>query len=364
MYGLYSNAVFQAYAVLLALMSVFLAANTLMPRKREVYKQVKGYRPRVLVIIPCKGVDIGLEENLNAVKGQSYRNYKAIAVVGSADDGALRAIRKTSTDFIVADFKNGKCSAKVRSLASALVRFKDFDAYVILDSDALVGSKWLEMLVVPLADKRIGISTAFQLFQPVGGFWSKVKKGWGFVGQSLMERKMTRFGWGGSLAFRKGLLSGRKDFDYFASSISDDIAITRIARRKGLGIAYVPEANPIVRTDDTFPQFIEWSNRQTAFSIAGSRRILYYGIAFYSVFAILLVSAIILAALVNALFGILLVPFAVGAIALYLRSGRDPYMVPAYFMVNFLYLYNLLTASGMKTIEWRGITYDITKMAD
>ena len=34
---------------------------------------------------------------------------------------------------------------------------------------------------------------------------SKFKTAWGFVGVGMMQSDITVFGWGGSLAFRKGL---------------------------------------------------------------------------------------------------------------------------------------------------------------
>lgn len=358
MYSIY----LQIYIIFLALVSLFLLAGALLPRKVARYSAKNGYAPRTLVIMPCKGFDIGLSDNLNAVKGQSYRNYDVVAVVASKSDSALGAIRSTRTKFIMSSsFKCRGCSAKVRSLACALAKFRDYDTYVIVDSDVLVGRDWLKLLIAPLSDKRIGISTAFPVFEPVNsGFWVRVKQAWGFVGQGLMESERTRFGWGGSLAFRKNLLS-KADFWYFAGSISDDIALTRIAKRKHLRIAYVPEANPIVRSDEDFSKFMEWSNRQTTLFVAGARNVLYYAIAYYSLSILLLVSALVLGAAVNALFLVLLLPFVVGAIKLYIRSGKT-YMLGMYFIMDFVYLYNMLSAGRAKQIKWRGIVYDIRKI--
>ncbi|MGD0510538.1 MAG: glycosyltransferase family 2 protein [Candidatus Micrarchaeaceae archaeon] len=355
------NVYILAYAAFLTLIAAFLTLNALVPRKKEVYKPT-SYMPKTLVMIPCKGFDIGLKENLMAAKMQSYGNYEVVAIVASKGDTAFKSIRQTRTKFMVADLDCKDCSGKVRNIASALSKFKNYDAYVILDSDVLVGKDWLQLLVTPLANRKVGISTAFPFFEPVGrGFWQKVKHAWGFVGQGMMENSRTRFGWGGSLAFKKDLLS-KMDFDYFSESVSDDIALTNIARRKGLGIAYVPEANPVVRSDEDFGRFIEWSNRQTTLSVAGSRKILYFGLIFYSLSILLLVSAALLGALVNTLFFLLLAPFAVGAVVLYLRSGGRSYMLGIYFIMNFIYLYNMIVASRTRTIEWRGRSYDITKI--
>lgn len=355
------NAYIIAYGAFLALIALFLVLNMLLPRKKENYRS-GSYRPRTLVMMPCKGFDIALNENLIAAKAQSYGNYDFIAIVASKNDIAVKSIKQTRTKFMVADIGCKECSGKVRNIASALAKYKNYDAYVIVDSDVLAEKDWLSLLIAPLADRKIGISTAFPIFEPANNnFWPKVKHAWGYVGQGMMENKRTRFGWGGSLAFRKDLLT-KEDFKYFSESISDDIALTNIARRRGLEIAYVEQANPIVRSDEGFGRFFEWSNRQTALSVAGSRKILYIGVAFYSLSILLLVSSILLAILVNAIFLLLLAPFAIGALRLYEKSGRRKYMLGVYFMMNFIYLYNMVVAAKTKTINWRGRSYDITKI--
>ena len=356
MYGLY----LEVYIAFLSIVFLFLLANAVLPRKRRVYKAM-NYRPKTLVIVPCKGTDIGLVQNFKAVKGQRYNNYDVIAVVDSKDDPAVRAIKESKTRFMVSDYRCSGCSGKVRAICKRTFQIQGFyDAYVILDSDVRVKDTWLADLIAPLAYDTFGISTAFPVFEPVGGFWSKVKHAWGYVGHSMMENEVTRFGWGGSLAFRKGLLSD-KEFAYFSRSISDDIALTKIAKQKHLKVAYVSDANPVVQTDDTFGTFLEWSNRQTALSISGNRKIMYYGTIYYLSSVLLLVSGILLALFVNVLFGLLLLPFVIGALKLYYRSGFKPYMLGIYFAMDFIYLFNIIIASQMSSIAWRGRVYEITE---
>ncbi len=81
-----------------------------------------------------------------------------------------------------------------------------------------------------------------------------------------MKSKRTRFGWGGSLAFRRDLVDSRLMHLLSSSqySVSDDISITKRAREKRMEIAYVDDAAPIVYTKETRSSFFEWANRQTA----------------------------------------------------------------------------------------------------
>ncbi len=348
------------YTVFLSLIFLFLLGVSLLPSSKMKYATRKNYRPKVLVIMPCKGKDIDLVANLKAAQGQSYANYRLVAVVDSKKDLAFKPINTTKTECIISDKKYGMGSGKVGAIATALKRYQA-DVYVILDSDVLVGERWLELLIAPLADKSFGISTAFPVFQPKAGFWSRVKHAWGYVGFGLMESERTRFGWGGSLAFKKELVNG-KYFDYFADSISDDIAITNLCKKLSMRLAYVPQANPIVYTDDDFGRFMEWSTRQTAFSIRGNSILFYYGVFFYSASILLFISGIVLGLLVSPVFLVFLLPFILGARKIYIRSDGSLEVLAIYPLINPMYLFNLLAASGMKSVQWRGRSYNISKI--
>lgn len=315
------------YVIFLFVIWLFLSSagiRGLLPGKPAEPQQKSRKRLKILLMVPCKGSDIGLERNLRNATRQDYPNYKAVAIVESKADPAFRAIKASGIEYMIADFKCENCSGKVRNIASAIRRFRGYDAYCMLDSDVNAWKGWLSSLAAAMSDD-IGIATSFPIFNPVGGFWSRVKHVWGFVGLGLMENAETRFGWGGTLLFRRELLEDG-GFELFSESVADDIALTRLCRKRGLGIAYVPEARPIVDCRETAGSFIEWSNRQTAFSIVGNRRLFYLGLVYYSADLLLLVSAVILSIFYAHWLVLLLLPFALYVARTYQRSGRpDPH---------------------------------------
>lgn len=325
-----------------------------------------AYMPKTLVIIPCKGIDFSLEGNLKSVKNQKYKNFDSIAVVDSESDPAIRYIKKSGLRYIIADSKCEACSGKVKAISTALEKFRDYDVYVIADSDVEMPKGWLEDLVSPLQDNSVGISTSYPYFMHFGGFWSKIKSVWGLVGEGLMENESTRFGWGGSIAFRKDLLGSAESVSAFKNSkysISDDITLTKISESKGLEIAYVKKSQPIVKTKDDFKTFMEWANRQTALSITGNRKNLYTGIIFYLSESILILSGISFAILISPIFLLLLIHYARSLITTWKRSRqKGGYIIIAALVVPFIYLYNLLHANGMKRIIWRGSVYSLPKV--
>ncbi|MEM0154515.1 MAG: glycosyltransferase family 2 protein [Methanothrix sp.] len=353
----------EIFTALLSLIWLGLMLINLSGLRRKSEKSTepqKNYNPKVLVILPCKGMDVTLDSNIKSLKAQDYPNFMLVAVVDNNKDMAINVLHENMVDYIFTKDVCSICSGKVRAIATAYETYNNYDIYVIADSDVEAKKDWLSKLVGKLADPSVGISTTFPLFKPKAGFWSRVKMVWGFVGDGMMESKLTRFGWGGSLAFRKDLLEGEA-YENFKKSLSDDIAITRAARKRNLKISYVPERIAVVNSDDNFGKFWEWSNRQTALSITGSRRVFHIGVIIYLLDIILLVSSITLSILVSYLYLFLLAPFIIGIIKTYKRAGsnRSADLWLIYLFINFVYLANLIIASRMKSITWRGNQYEL-----
>ena len=311
----------------------------------------------VLVIVPCRGKDYSLEENLRSILVESSGMGKVIAVVDSDEDEALPLIQAAGMDYILSTDRCRSCSGKVKAIVTALDKFQDFDVFVIADSDITVPKGWLSGLVSPLSDPSYGISTTFPYFNPVGGIWSRIKLVWGFVGLGMMESRLTRFGWGGSLAFTRRLLEN-DGLHFLRTYVSDDVAITKLCKKRGLRIAYVKESAPKVNSPEHFSEFIEWANRQTALSIYATASVFRYGITFFSASIVVTLSAILLSIFVFPGFVILLTPSIITAIRNVKRARQTPLAV---FIISifipFIYWYNLARARGMKQISWRGNSY-------
>lgn len=350
--------------VMLLLIDTNSIARAMRSRKNGPPRNRLAGRERTLVIVPCKGEDLTLKENLESIKKQRYGYYRVIAVLDSENDPAKKAIEEAGIPYITSRRIGGKASGKVKAIVSALEKFKNYDIYAVADSDINVDSGWLGSLTAPLADPTVGISTMFPYFKPMGGFWSKVKLVWGFVGESLLENEKTRFAWGGSMAFRKGLIDkdSIKFMLYSRYSVSDDICLTRIAKGRGLSIAFAKRSQPVVNSEDDFGRFWEWSNRQTALTILGYRKNLYLGLLFYGAEMLTFASGIALSVLVSPLFLALFLHLIRSLASSYRRAHiRDPSLAIAVIIAPFVYFANLVIGSRMKSIRWRGATYALPK---
>lgn len=361
------DALFYAYIAFMFLAWVLLIfSNTV-----KFYAHRKGKRAvpapkkklKAIVILPCKGNEIDMERGIESLKAQDYGidNYDIIAVVDSESDTSLPIIKKSGIKYMVSDYACRKCSGKVRAIASAVLRNRGYDIFVIADSDIYCEKSWLRRLVEPLSDDKIGVATAFPLFEPVpgSGFWAKVKMMWGFVGDGLMESEVTRFAWGGSMAFRSSLMDDN-GIKFFSSSISDDIAITKLVRMHKQKVYYISKRIVYVPSDDNFSKFVEWSNRQTALTLLGYKETFLYGMLSFVSNILLLITGIVLAVYYSPYMAILLVPFFMSLARTYSRAKkRDLYIAAIFPMMNFIYIANLLAARKKASINWRGKQYGL-----
>ena len=195
--------------------------------KKKIEKKYPEYTGKVLVMVPCKNIDYTMKDNLSSLKYQDYTNYDLIAIIDSKDDPAFKVVNELGIRYILTNYECQGCSGKVRALSTAMTKFTGYSVFVIADSDIMAKKNWLSKLVSPFVIPSTGITTTFPYFKPMGGIWSKVKTLWGFVGQGMMESDIIRFGWGGSLAFRKELINDAS-MKYFSSRVSDDTALTKI----------------------------------------------------------------------------------------------------------------------------------------
>src|SRR5947207_4363924 len=66
--------------------------------RSEVAKAHADFAPFVTVVAPCRGLDTGLERNLQALIEQDYPRYEIIFVVDDKQDDAVRIIEDVSSE--------------------------------------------------------------------------------------------------------------------------------------------------------------------------------------------------------------------------------------------------------------------------
>ncbi|MCL4345697.1 MAG: glycosyltransferase family 2 protein [Candidatus Thermoplasmatota archaeon] len=320
------------------------------------------FNPKVHVVIPCKGIDINMEDNLKSVLKQKYTNFDVTAVVDSEDDPSVHLIRSLKIGIVITD-PGYTGSGKVKAISTAIRDIPPEDVIVLVDSDTMVSDQWLSYLINPLRNDKMGAVSTYPFYIPddSNNFWGLVKKIWGYLGINMMEFKPARFVWGGSVAFRRSLLD-EKDFRRFTEAVSDDATLTSICMEKKLDLEYSKKATPTVFVRESKESFMEWSNRQMAISLSYKKSAFHVGILMYG-----LIIAYILTLIPLSLF--VWWPFALGYIpylfSISVNVNRDRKHISRTVLITlimpFIFILNMINGNRMSHIEWRGQRYSLQK---
>ncbi len=258
-------------AVLLGVMPIALAIRFRRYVTRELARPLTGYTPKVSVILPCKGIDPGFEENLQAIFDQDYPDFEIVFATATPDDEACPPIRRliarnphSAARLIHAGLPTACSQQNNNQLAGVAASRPDTEVFVIMDSDIRPAREYLRNLVEPLHDPQIGVATGYRWYMPVaGGFGSWLRSVWNMGALPILADPRRSFAWGGSMAFRRSEFPHDVLTGLWGNALSDDHTLTARVRELGLGIHYVPRCLAISHEDSTLTQTLEWTTRQT-----------------------------------------------------------------------------------------------------
>jgi ceramide glucosyltransferase len=360
----------------------------------EMNSAANAYAPFASVIAPCRGLDRGLKENIEALFRQDYPAYEIIFVTDSADDPALLVIEEArracsnngpvSTRGIIAG-QATESGQKVHNLRAA-VRAVDSSSEVLVfvDTDARPQNDWLRSLVAPLADERIGATTGYRWFIPPSsvGLASHLRSVWNAsVASALGPNVDKNFCWGGSTAIRLETFKRINMRELWRGTLSDDFALMRALRAARLPIFFVPACLVASLEDCGFHELLEFTTRQIKITrvyaphfwkavLLGS---ILFTTGFFGGIALVITRAALGLSMTMPLILLLLI-FLLGAGKSFLRlravslplaryrqelNRSAPAHLLLWPLTVLIYLYNALAAAFSRRIEWRGMTYEL-----
>ena len=147
------------------------------------YKRKRSwYRPRTVLIVPCKGLDSAFQQNITSFFEQDYDNYLLWFVVGDESDPAYvelcqlkNRLSQSSNAQDVQIFVAGQgqtCSQKIHNLLYCYEKISgDIDVLAFADSDICVLSNWLSHLVYPLRKAKNSAASGYRWFVPKKTTW-------------------------------------------------------------------------------------------------------------------------------------------------------------------------------------------------
>jgi len=361
--------------------------------RRKVVESLRwswtGYGPRVLLIVPVRGGDAQLEGNVAAMLRQEGVAHRTVFVVDDLGDSAVPALRASiaaapsASAAIVASPSrvgySGKASALLRGLGE---RTGSDEVIAFADADVRPHPRWLRTLVQPLADPGVGIATTYRWYVPrTNAMPSVARSAWNSVGLNIFFEDRYNFAWGGSNAVRAGTIDAIDVEGRWRGTLSEDLSMTDAIKSGGRTVAFVPAAIAPTFEDCSWRELRDWSTRQTAMVAVWGRHIGRYAGVMYALFngiTVLGAISLVLGLAVDSIFLVSAAMFLSNlpataaknrhrAQSVFLASPslRAAWTVPpwkfalASLLVPWLVAYNLVRASRLRDVEWRGRTYRI-----
>lgn len=333
--------------------------------------------PPASVIVPVKGHDEGLRENLSALASLDYPDYELVVVARAAEDippGVLPARVKV----VLSHAQPAVASEKVLNLIAAVhAARKRSQILAFADSDGQVTPRWLRALVMPLAEPGVGATTGYRWFTPRRPGWALLRGVWDAVPAGMLGPGDNRFAWGGAMAIRKEAFSQAGVLEYWKQAISDDYALTDAVHDTGLTIAYAPGALvPCLESVGPWRLFT-WMRRQLMITRACDPGNWWPGLIAHVIYCGAMVVAVIAIARGHRLAAAALAAQVTpGMIKGWLRARHARQALPEYAawfrrwswvhvlavpLATWIWLAALTASAFGHTIEWRGYRYRLKK---
>ena len=362
--------------------------------KAELAKPLSDYAPPATIFAPCRGVDDGLLENLDALLRQDYDEFEIVFIVDDKDDPATNVIEEAwregrrQVKLVVAP-KATDSSQKVTNLREAIEYAEpSSEVFVFVDSDARPSKDWLKNLVAPLLDERIGATTGYRWFiskHPTVA--SEIRNAWNAsIASALGPKRKTNFCWGGSTAIRREVFERLNIRDRWRGTLADDFTATRAITEAGLDVHFVPRALIPSINDCTWKELFEFTTRQMKITRVYMPKLWLPAFLGSGLFTLVMLSALTIVILsrrndvpvIAAMFTLLAVTvFSIGkswmrlkAVELVLTGFRGQLarqrlpQLALWAVTPLLFLYNSVAAWISQRVAWRGTVYEMVSPSE
>ena len=337
--------------------------------------------PPASVIVPVKGMDEGLRENLAALASLDYPDYELIIAANTAGD-IPAGVLPNRAKIVLVHGTNPQAGEKVQNLLAAVrATRKRTEVFAFADSDGRVTRKWLRALVAPLAESEVGAATAFRWFVPdPPTFWSLMRGVWDAVAAGMLGPGNNPFAWGGATAIRKEIFYEIRVPEFWSDTVSDDYALTAAVHAAGLTIAYAPGALTPCPEHTSAGRFFPWIRRQLIITRAYNPRLWWPGFVSHVFYCGGMTASIVASVRGNRLAEwALIAQLSPGMLKGLNRAVLAKAALPEYEawfkrhtwvhaiwvpLATWIWLAAFLLSAFGRTIEWRGYRYDLKQHHD
>jgi cellulose synthase/poly-beta-1,6-N-acetylglucosamine synthase-like glycosyltransferase len=263
-----------AVALLFGLVPLVLAARLHRHIRRYATSPRRDYAPPAVLVVPCKGLDPGFDENLSAFLRQDYPGLEVVFVTATEDDPAAAAIDRVRERFpevgtqrLVAGI-DPRRAQKINNLLAAVEQAgPKAQVLAFVDSDIRPRPDFLRELIAPLSRVEVGATTGMRWYLPGRPtLGSLLRSAWSVGGITMQADPRSSFTWGGAFALRRETFERAGVAAALDRSASDSFGVTNAIKALGLGVEFVPTCVAVSHEDSTLAETVEWTNRQTIIS--------------------------------------------------------------------------------------------------
>lgn len=241
---------------------------------KKFAKRHNTYRPKVALILPCKGIDTAFDENIGSFYQLEYDNYELIFVTESSEDAAYNHLldlkdrfqnrsKAFKTSILVAGIATQGGQKLYNMLYACGKAEKGVEVFAFADSDACPRSGWLGHLVYPLRKEKQGVSSGYRWYVPL-------KNNLATLALSAMNAKVAQLlgptifncAWGGSMAVRVDTFKKLEMDKIWQKAISDDLTLSREAKKAKLKVIFAPGCLVASYEQTNWRNLFEFARRQ------------------------------------------------------------------------------------------------------
>jgi ceramide glucosyltransferase len=225
---------------------------------------------RAILFVPCRGRDVGLDDNLASLFSQDYDDYEIRFLVETPSDPACGVIGRVAAEYpqrvsrIVFTGKATDCGQKVHNLLRGTERLPaEVEYLAFADSDARLRPHWLRALVYRLRREEVGAVTGYRWFVPMRATPANLLATSANAGIGmLLGRGNPNLVWGGSWAVRRDRFEQLGIRRAWHGKLNDDLVVTGIVRRAGLRVEYEPACAVASPLDMRVAEMFDFARRQ------------------------------------------------------------------------------------------------------
>jgi hypothetical protein len=210
--------------------------------------------PEVAVVLSLRGADPSLDACLKGLLAQDYPAYRVYIVIDSAEDPAQVSVARLLADagpraarvhVETRRILGETCSAKLSAQRQVLTALDDkFAVVAFVDSDCVFSPDWLREIVAPFSDARVGATTGIHWAAPLDSSWGTLAR-YGYHGLVFPQHFLYRIPWGASLAIRRSALEKAGLLEHWTHCLGEDTSAYGPLRKAGFRLAFVPAATQI-----------------------------------------------------------------------------------------------------------------------